>query len=141
VTAVPTNLTAISDVPAKAVIIRRIHRSTSSDPAVIIRRKPRSPCVGIHKVANIGTRVMTGHGMIGMAEECFAIFGGDTRRSQTARERVPKIMDANQRQSDVASGVLPTAVVHGVDTPPAKWEDPDRMQRSLCFDNRPGDII
>ena len=48
VTANPTNLTAISDVPAKAVIIRRIHRSTSSDSAVIIRRKPRSPSVGIH---------------------------------------------------------------------------------------------
>jgi hypothetical protein len=48
VTAVPTNLTAISDMPAKAVIIRRNHRSTSSDPAVIIRRKPRSRSVGIH---------------------------------------------------------------------------------------------
>ncbi len=48
VTAVPTNLTAISDVPAKAVTIRRIHRSTSSDSAVIIRRKPRSRSVGIH---------------------------------------------------------------------------------------------
>ncbi len=48
VTAVPTNLTAISDMPAEAVIIRRNHRSTSSDPAVIIRRKPRSRSVGIH---------------------------------------------------------------------------------------------
>ena len=47
-TAVPTNLTAISDMPAEAVIIRRNHRSTSSDPAVIIRRKPRSRSVGIH---------------------------------------------------------------------------------------------
>jgi hypothetical protein len=33
-TAVPTNLTAISDVPAEAVIIRRNHRSTSSDSSV-----------------------------------------------------------------------------------------------------------
>ena len=48
VTADPTNLTAISDMAAKAVIIRRIHRSTSSDSAVIIRRKPRSRSVGIH---------------------------------------------------------------------------------------------
>ena len=48
-TAVPTNLTAVSDMAAKAVIIRRIHRSTSSDSAVIIRRKPRSPSVGIHR--------------------------------------------------------------------------------------------
>ena len=47
-TANPTNLTAVSDVAAKAVNIRRIHRSTSSDSAVIIRRKPRSPSVGIH---------------------------------------------------------------------------------------------
>ena len=49
-TADPTNLTAISDVPAKAVNIRRIHRSTSSDSAVTIRRKPRSPSVGIHRL-------------------------------------------------------------------------------------------
>jgi hypothetical protein len=35
-------------VAAKAVIIRRIHRSTSSDSAVTIRRKPRSRSVGIH---------------------------------------------------------------------------------------------
>lgn len=47
VTADPTILTAVSDVPAKAVNIRRIHRSTSSDSAVIIRRKPRSRSVGI----------------------------------------------------------------------------------------------
>jgi hypothetical protein len=65
--------------------------------------------------------------MIGMAEQCFAIFGGNTGRSQTTRERVAKVMDANQRQSRVASGVLPTAVVHGVDTSAAKREDPDRM--------------
>ena len=49
VTAHPTHLTVVSDVAAKAVIIRRIHRSTSSDPAVIIRRKPRSRSVGIHR--------------------------------------------------------------------------------------------
>jgi hypothetical protein len=84
---------------------------------------------------------MTGHRMIGMAKECFAIFGGNARRSQSTRERVAKVMDANQRQSCVASGVLPTAVVHRVDTPAAKREDPDRMKRSLCFYNRPGDII
>jgi hypothetical protein len=35
--------------------------------------------------------------MIGMAEQCFAIFGGNTGRSQTTRERVAKVMDANQR--------------------------------------------
>jgi hypothetical protein len=56
VTANPTNLTALSDVPAKAVTIRRIHRSTSSDSAGINRRKPRSPSVGIHSTtrASIG---------------------------------------------------------------------------------------
>jgi len=50
VTANPTILTAVSDVPAKAVNIRRIHRSTSSDSAVIIRRKPRSRSVGIRNL-------------------------------------------------------------------------------------------
>jgi hypothetical protein len=35
--------------------------------------------------------------MIGMAEQCFAIFGGNARRSQPTPERVAKIMDANQR--------------------------------------------
>src|SRR6266852_4479802 len=84
---------------------------------------------------------MTGHRVISMAKECFAIFRGNARRSQPTPERMAKIMDANQRQFRVASGVLPTAVVHGVDTPAAKREDPDRMKRSLCFDNRPGDII
>src|ERR1700687_4698507 len=84
---------------------------------------------------------MTGHRMIGMAKECFAIFGGNACRSQSTRERVAKVMDANQRQSRVASGVLPTAVVHGVDTPAAKREDPDRVNAALRFNDRPGDII
>jgi hypothetical protein len=79
--------------------------------------------------------------MIGMAKECFAIFGGNARRSQSTRERVAKVMDANQRQFRFAAGALPTVVVHRVDTPAAKREDPDRMKRSLCFYNRPGDII
>jgi hypothetical protein len=74
---------------------------------------------------------MAGHRMIGMAKECFAIFGGNARRSQSTRERVAKVMDANQRQAHVASGALPTVIVHGVDTSTAKREDPDRMQRSL----------
>jgi hypothetical protein len=50
VTANPTLLTAVSDVAAKAVIIRRIHWSTSSDSTVIIRRKPRSRSVGIRSL-------------------------------------------------------------------------------------------
>src|SRR5260370_18280310 len=79
--------------------------------------------------------------MIGMTEQCFAIFGRNARRSQPTPERMAKIMDANQRQSHIASGVLPTAVVHGVDTPTAKREDPERMKRALPFYNRPGDII
>jgi hypothetical protein len=36
---------------------------------------------------------MAGHRMIGMAKECFAIFGGNARRSQSTRERVAKVMD------------------------------------------------
>src|SRR5437773_3324256 len=79
--------------------------------------------------------------MIDMAEQCFAIFGRNAGGSQTTRERVPQVMDANQRQSRVASGALPTIVVHRVDTPAAKREDPDWMQRSLCLYNRPSDII
>jgi hypothetical protein len=71
---------------------------------------------------------MTGHRMIGMAKKCFAIFSGNAGRSQPTRERMAKVMDANQRQSRVASGVLPTAVVHVVDTPAAKREDPDWMK-------------
>ena len=41
-------IVAGDDVSAKAVIIYRIYRSTSSDSAVIIRRKPRSRSIGIH---------------------------------------------------------------------------------------------
>ena len=44
----------------------------------------------------IGTRVMTGHRMIGMAEQCFPIFGGDSSGAQTARERMAKVVDTNQ---------------------------------------------
>lgn len=40
---------------------------------------------------------MTGHRMIGMAEQRFAIFGRNDRRSQTARKRMAKIVDANER--------------------------------------------
>jgi hypothetical protein len=58
---------------------------------------------------------MTGHRMIGMAKECFAIFGGNAGRSQSTCERVPKIMNANQSQSHFAAGALPGVVVHGVD--------------------------
>src|SRR5437660_3205069 len=79
--------------------------------------------------------------MIGMAKDCFAIFGRNAGGSQATRERVAQVVNANQRQSRVASGALPTVVVHSVDTPAAKWEDPDRMKRSLRFYNRPSDII
>src|SRR5437762_3282087 len=79
--------------------------------------------------------------MIRMAKECFAIFSRNARGSQTTRERVAQIMDAHQRQSRVASGALPTVVVHRVDTSAMKREHPDWMQRSLCFYDRPGDVI
>src|SRR5205814_5340547 len=79
--------------------------------------------------------------MIGMAEQCFAIFGRNAGGSQTTRERVAQVMDAKQRQSRVASGALPSVVVHGVDTSAVKREHPDWMQRSLCFYDRPGDVI
>src|SRR5437773_9710905 len=79
--------------------------------------------------------------MIGMAKECFAIFGRNAGGSQATRERVAQVVNANQRQSDVASGALPSVVVHGVDTPAAKRKHPDWMKRSLCFYNRPGDVI
>src|SRR5438477_11624632 len=79
--------------------------------------------------------------MIGMAKECFTIFGRNAGGSQATRERVAQVMDAHQRQSRVASGELPTVVVHRVDTPAAKREDPDRMKRSLRFYNRRSDVI
>src|SRR5438105_5880311 len=79
--------------------------------------------------------------MIGMAKECFAIFGRNAGGSQATRERVAQVVNANQWQSHIASGALPTVVVHRVDTPAAKREDPDWMQRSLCFYNRPSDVI
>ena len=54
----------------------------------------QGPCTGpvekqirlLEQAAHIGTRIMTGHRMIGMAKECFAIFGGNARRSQPTRE-------------------------------------------------------
>src|SRR5207302_67535 len=70
--------------------------------------------------------------MIGMAEQCFAIFGRNAGGSQTTRQRVAQVMDANERQSRVASGALPTVVVHRVDTSAVKREHPDWMQQSLC---------
>ena len=49
----------------------------------------------LQQAASIGTRIMAGHRMIGMAKECFAIFGGNARRSQSTGERMAKAMDAN----------------------------------------------
>src|SRR5438105_5836121 len=78
--------------------------------------------------------------MIGMAKECFAIFGRKAGGSQATRERVAQVMHANQRQCRLASGALPTVVVHRVHTSAVKREHPDWMQRSLCFYDRPGDV-
>jgi hypothetical protein len=63
---------------------------------------------------------MTGHRMIRVAKECFAIFGGNADCAQTTSKRVAKIMDANQGQSRFAPCLLPTIVVHRVDAPAPK---------------------
>jgi len=53
---------------------------------------------------------MTRHRMIGVAEQRFTIFGGNACRAQTARERMTKIVDANQGQACFAPCLLPTVL-------------------------------
>ena len=79
--------------------------------------------------------------MVGVAEQCFSIFGGNARGAQAAPERMTKIMDANQRQPGPAPCLLPAVVVHRTDAPAAIGEDPDRMFAALRFDDRPGNIV
>jgi hypothetical protein len=50
----------------------------------------------VQQMTHIGARVMTCHRMIGMAKQCFPIFGGDSSGAQTARERMTKVVDTNQ---------------------------------------------
>jgi len=69
--------------------------------------------------------------MDGVAEENFTVFGRNASGTQSARERVTKIVYANQGQSGVAPCLLPTVVVHGVDAHAAIGEDPDGVFRSL----------
>ena len=46
-------------------------------------------------MADVGTRVMTGHGMVGVAKKRSTIFGRYAGCAQAARERMPKVMDTN----------------------------------------------
>jgi hypothetical protein len=55
----PTILTAISDATEKSISFGRNQRSTSSDFAVNIVRKPRSTWVGIHKYQSMAEQVMS----------------------------------------------------------------------------------
>jgi hypothetical protein len=63
--------------------------------------------------------------MIGVAEQCFPVFGGDSSSAQAATERMAKIMDANQRQARFAPCLLPGVVVYLPDAPAAIGEEPD----------------
>lgn len=84
---------------------------------------------------------MTGHRMIRVAKKHFTIFGGNAGRAQTARERMTKVVDANQWQAHFPPCLLPTIVVHGSNASASIGKDPDRMLPSLRFDDRPGDVI
>ena len=65
--------------------------------------------------------------MIGVAEQCFSVFGGDSGSAQAATERMAKVMDAYLRQACFAPRLLPTIVVHLSDAPAAIGEDIYRM--------------
>jgi hypothetical protein len=84
---------------------------------------------------------MTGHRMIGVAKEGLAIFGGYPRCPQATRERVAKVVNANQWQAGFVPCPLPAVVVHLVDAPATIREHPDGMLPSLRLDDRPGDVI
>ena len=55
--------------------------------------------------------------MIGVAKEGPAIFGGYPRCPQATRERVAKVVNANQWQAGFVPCPLPAVVVHLVDAP------------------------
>jgi hypothetical protein len=62
-----------------------------------------------------------------MTEQRFTIFRRDDCRPWTASERVPHVVEANPSQARLAPCLLPTAVAHGPDAPPAIGEHPDRV--------------
>lgn len=47
------------------------------------------------QAAQIGARIMARHRMIRMPKKRFTIFGGNACCAQTARERMPQVVDAN----------------------------------------------
>ncbi len=103
VTANPTNLTEVSDVVAKAVTFRRIYRSTSSDPAVIIRRNtPSKSANGLMRYSDGSTvsydfgvdgkeykgaysRTVTWSAADEISRACSAARGGSEDRLETRR--------------------------------------------------------
>src|SRR5437667_10729848 len=56
---------------------------------------------------------MAGHGMMGVAEEGFPIFGRYAGRTQTTAKGVPHVVDTDAWQADLSARKLPCGVIHG----------------------------
>ena len=85
----------------------------------------------LDQMANIGARVMAGHGMMSVAEEGFAIFGRYAGRTQTTANGVPHVMDPDASQANFSASKLPCGVIHGPNSSAAIREHPDRIDSAL----------
>src|SRR3984893_4647649 len=92
-------------------------------------------------MANIGTGVMAGHGMMSVAEEGFAIFGRYAGRTQTTSKGVPHVMDPDASQANFSASKLPCGVIHGSNPSAAIREHPDRIDSTLRLHDRPCSIV
>ena len=92
-------------------------------------------------MANIGARIMAGHGMMSVAEEGFAIFGRYAGRTQTTSKGVPHVMDPDASQANFSASKLPCGVIHGSNPSAAIREHPDRIDSTLRLHDRPCSIV
>ena len=60
----------------------------------------------LEQMANVGACVMAGYRVVRVAKQRFTIFGRYACRSQTTRERMAKIVHANQWQAGLISRLL-----------------------------------
>ena len=81
----------------------------------------------LEQMADVGTGVMTRHRMIGVAKKRLAILGGYAGCTQATRERVAKVMNANQGQAGLVTAPAASRCCSSVpcvcrDTGTPRWD-------------------
>src|ERR1700757_1510825 len=84
---------------------------------------------------------MAGHGMMGVAEEGFSIFGRYAGRTQATAKGVAHVVDTDAWQANFPASKLPCGVVLGPNPSAAIREHPDRIDSALRLHGRPCSIV